>query len=315
MAWIADNLLFLLPFFLPQFLSFDNMMQRVIVIFKELGTTMLNLAEDLNILENEIEQTLSVEKDRYLDAHRFGNTPYFPFVMGIEYFLRQFRKNHSAVMISDYSVESPLIFRRDRERIVKISKKKMQSNCYQFKLGDLSEVTYIQGKVEQRKSLRKNDRTEIEVAQDFLHRFDQTLYTEVLPHGPHFHNTFDIVSINESEVSAKQYGFLNDLFYIDTLKSADLAINPAMLDGLLQLCAIHSIRYSKRFILPTGVKHCFINLSLMKTADCAYVLCKKIDDLTYDLVVANSKGQIFVEMKGMRFSPLARSVPDLHLGE
>ena len=314
MGQYADNLLYLFTFSLIQLPNIDIVVHRVNVFLLEWWKAMEGQVLAIFSEDSEVEQTLSLERDRYLDAHRFGSTPYFPFVMGIEYFLRQFRKNHPAILITDYGVESPLLFRRDREKVVKISKKKMCPNCYQFSIGDLSEAVFIGGKIEQRKSLRQNDRNNIQMAEEVMHRFDQSLYSEVLPHGPHFHNSFDIVSINESEVCAKQYGFLNDLFYIEKLKSADLAINPALMDGLLQLCAIHSIKFEKRFILPTAVKSCFINLELMKKASMAYVICRKVGECCYDIVVSNDTGKIFVEMKGMRFSPIARSVPDLAIG-
>lgn len=310
-----DNLLYLFTFSLIQVPNLDIMMQRVVNSAEQWMEKMENSVLSIFGEESEVEQTLSVERDRYLDAHRFGSTPYFPFVMGIEYFLRQFRKNHPAVLISDYAVEAPLIFRKDREKTVKISKKKLCAQTYSFCLGDLSEAVFIGGKIEQRRSIRKNDRTELKMAEEVMHRFDQKLYTEVLPHGPHFHNNFDIVSIDQHEICAKQYGFANDLFYIEKLKCADLAINPALMDGLLQLCALHAIKFDQRFILPSSVKSCFINLELMKKADVVFVVCRKRDLYHYDIVVANHQGQIMVEMKDMTFSPLSREVPHLVIGE
>lgn len=315
MGVLLYNFLNLLSFHLLPVSSFDKMTPGVKGTVQKGMKWVRTQAKELYLIEEQVEETLSLKKDRYLDAHRFGNTPYFPFVMGMEYFLRQLKNDFPAVLFSDYSVEAPLIFRRDRDKVVRINHRKVCSNSYQFVLGDLSEASYISSKLEKRHSLRSCDRCQIELSPDFIHRFDKTLYQEVLPHGPHFHNSFDICAMEEDEVRAIQHGFKNTLSYIDDLKCEDLSLNPALLDGLLQLCALHSINFNGKFILPTRVERCFLNLELMKEVDTAYVVCQKRSEAVYDLVVADESGRIFVEMRGMAFSILTRTVPELGLNK
>lgn len=251
--------------------------------------------------------TLSLESDQYMDSHRFGKTPYFPFVMGMEYFLDCIKEDKGCVVFSNYRVDQPLMLRKDIAKDIVVNLLETQDRGYECSLSDDKDRPHISGSVEFRDEVRKRDKVCF-CTDEKIYCFDKEMYKSVLPHGPHFHNNFDIVSIDENELKARQFNFSNNLKYMGHKTQSELNTNPALLDGLLQLCALHSIKFEEQYMLPTSVKSLFINFSKLNDLDVTYVVCRKVSSAVYDIAVSNSEGEIVCKFKEMTFSKLSRKV-------
>lgn len=259
--------------------------------------------------DEKIDKVLSIGSAHYLNSHRLKNTPYFPFVMGLEYFTETAQediKNSIDVIFEDFKVEAPLLLRRDRDKSIFI--KKSKSNV---SIAD-QRGTYFSSAIKGSKvnSIKTENGWKKKIGDTCL-KLGREIYRQIFPHGPHFQNNFTIYNTSADGLIARQHDFCNQLDYIDNKKCDDLALNPAFLDGILQLCVIHSITFDKAYLLPVSVKHLSINLSLIKKIQESYTTIVKKGDFTYDAHATTESGEIIATFRDLKFTKLSQKVPEL----
>ncbi len=256
---------------------------------------------------------LSVESELYLDSHRFNGTPYLPLVMALEYFVSQLEEKekidfHNHLEVKDLKVFGPIILRKDRPKEIVIHKEKEVTNeslrNYNFKItGNDRELVYFQARVELDSKhdfclSRFEDWTNAKVAIVY----GNNIYSTHFPHGPHFQNLFEVIKMDLNNIFVKLTGDISDnVFFID--KSHKLYTNPTLLDGLLQLCALHSIETRNIYMLPIMAESIQIGGDLTKVTKLnAHV--KRISDFCYDVVAYNEEMKVSVNMKNIYFKEI-----------
>lgn len=262
-------------------------------------------------------QILSLKNDYYLDSHRFRGIPFFPFVMGMEYLFQSCSELHGSrgVLFWNYSVENPLHFRKDCERKILIEKEMSDdSNGFLTKIVNESGDVYISSSVVGRKSIRKN------AENDFVFRlnsetvkqtFGNDIYETLLPHGAHFHNNFDIIKFSKDVIWARQYNFNNNLEFFKNVRLSDLALNPALLDGVLQLAALHAIKFEKTYILPSSFSTCFINLDLISRIEQSFIVLQVLPENTFNVSAYDEDNNMFLSINDLKFSVLKEKITSL----
>jgi len=270
------------------------------------------------------EKKLSVETDKYLDGHRFGTIPYFPFVMGMEFFCQvcmDLKTVPGRILFSDFKIQNPIALRKDRPKIIKIkveellTEKQDRQDSFKIQITDEAmQLVHIEGELSFRELARGFSRDPISISEipDRPERIinSEILYRDFFPHGPHFQNRFEIMRFNEKEGLARQYDFNKDLQYVGEEKLDRLILNPVLLDGILQLCSLYSIQYDNCFLLPISLDYCFLDLRLKKEVDEIYVRVKRLSSTTFDAQAFSIKGQeLILELRNITFVKLNRPVP------
>lgn len=267
------------------------------------------------------ERSISLKVDKYLDGHRFGSTPYFPFVMGIEFFCqacRDITQSFDAVLFSTFRILNPIMLRKDRDKTVLVRIDNCaygdENQLHLITVYDEQGTTYISGELTPRETLRINDILPSNLEKKttmFEEKISEDLfYKKLFPHGPHFQSQFEILFSARAEWLIRQYGFNNKLEYINDEKISNLITQPVLLDGIMQLCSYISVKKNNCFLLPVSVASCFIRHSLKNKVDDVYVHIVEICRTVFDVVVydVNTK-KIFVELRGLSFVELKKAIP------
>ncbi|MCK5073764.1 MAG: polyketide synthase dehydratase domain-containing protein [Bacteriovoracaceae bacterium] len=271
----------------------------------------IKLTEDKNIYKH----TLSLKSDPYLDAHRLQGIPFFPFVMGLEYLLKACPDiaDTTGILYLDYSVNNPIFLRRDRDKPIFIKTQRLKDQYGHFvEIMSDEEQNYISGKVISRSQIRSTERDPLNFdfnEKNTIKKFTNDLYENILPHGPHFHNNFDVITFKKDSVEARQHSYNNDLDYLKNQKLKDLALNPALLDGCLQLAALNAIKFDHCYILPLSFNSCFINMDIMSKSEECLISIKRNKIANYDIKVYSKSGKLFVFMNNLTFSVLKKNTP------
>lgn len=290
---------------------------------KDKDSNEVNKKDLLRLLE--ISRTISPITDPYLSAHRFGKTPYFPFVMSIEFFLQSINKVQdvfkNVILLKNLSAINPLIFRKDREKVIDFRLENIgHRNDYSFSLNDNSvgQIYFrATANLRDKKNKRDQERSSIKSAEYLENNIviGKGVYTrKILPHGEHFQNSFEILHYSEKSAFVKQFNFNNDLRFTSELMQKDLIINPTLFDGILQLCALHSIKFNKKYILPQQIDSIYVSIEELKKSKVVFVDLEVDSNraFCYNLAVWDEmQVHQLIVLKGVQFKDMNLSVPDL----
>ncbi len=270
------------------------------------------------------ERILSLENDPYLESHCLGNMPFFPFVMGMEFFcqvcnfLQKTDQTISSILFKDFILRGAIILRKKRSRKIFVDVYELDNVDQTDRICMLNEEedVFIEGRLSKRSILREEERNPFDkrfLERDGSWRIGKALYDGVLPHGPHFHNRFEIICHGIDEVLLRQHGILNSLTYFDDESLEDLYLNPALLDGVLQTCALHGLYYHQLLLLPLSVQSVFVDLKKVKKVSEVFVKILPLDRNVFDVFVYDEASRkVVIELRQMQFSILeGHRTPDI----
>jgi hypothetical protein len=194
--------------------------------------------------------TLDLTRDRYLDSHRLGGIPVFPFAMGIEVLHRLTGKNESNT-ISDYKFLNPIFLRKDRPKTLSIEIKLTERGtiCNILNPPNLLHITgnilqnnedYFVTKIPTPKKQQVKPVLSAELA----------AFSATLPHGPHFRCDYELYELAENHGKARLWNTIPKISFFENHAWTDVKTNPTLLDGALQLCAFHYRHWTGKNALP-----------------------------------------------------------------
>lgn len=179
------------------------------------------------------ERTLSLEKDQYLDDHRFNNVPFMPGVIGLELFaeLSKIVQHKKEILeFVDVSFDSAITLKNDEPRKIQTKIKfnvdedeaEASIESTRIKKDEKEKETklYFQAKIIFGQRKKENQNIPILKKMPLLNK--QFIY-QLLPHGPFFQVLSELNQINKEVVAVcnfkreKQYGRIYKKFIIQPL--------------------------------------------------------------------------------------------------
>jgi hypothetical protein len=130
-------------------------------------------------------------------------------------------------------------------------------------------------------------------------------YGSFLPHGPHFQCRLDPVEETETRVMGWLAGYTSTLAF-STEAGPDLPLlNPGLIDGLLQACAMIAIRHHNRFILPVGASVLRADARSLSGDGPVYVSIEMEGRYSFRMEVWDRQGDGILVAEDMTFNEMA----------
>ena len=244
---------------------------------------------------------ISLATHPFLASHRILGHLLFPFAMALELFVSEWRSRTSgeSVQIEDLVVGHPLVIPPDGARTVQLCLRPVGNATFEADLRqDGSRPFYscrlsvapLPGGVEP-PPWREQGRW-----------LGEELYEGLLPHGEHFHCRFGFHHFGPGGVRSLLSEQDRARAMLASVPSSGLSTRPCLIDGVLQLCGLHALRYSRSFVLPEKAALLKLHLPSLAAPEELLVDIKEAGPLNYDVVGAAAGGRPALEIVGLQFS-------------